>query len=106
MFSRLTDLYTNSVKTVDQTINHATASLNQAILRAVSEIFPRAAQNYYRPYWTEELHEREDEVSRTRETVQDNPTAENNFAHKPPSAKYRKAYIQVSRTRIGSSREP
>ena len=77
MFSRLTDLYTKSVKTTDQNINHATVSLNQAILRAASETIPRGAQKKYRPYWTEELQKLEDEVSRTRETVEDNPTTEN-----------------------------
>ena len=37
-------------------------------------------------------------MSRTREKVENNPTPQNNIAHKACTAKYRKAYIQAART--------
>ena len=40
----------------------------------------------------------EDEMARTREKVENNPTPQNNIAHKACNAKYRKAYIQAART--------
>ena len=37
-------------------------------------------------------------MARTREKVENNPTPQNNIAHKACTAKYRKAYIQAART--------
>ena len=95
MFSCLTNEYCNTVKADHFNINKATDSFNQSILRAASETIPRGARKNYRPYWTEEL---EDEVARTREKVENNPTPQNNIAHKACNAKYRKAYVQAART--------
>ena len=49
-------------------------------------------------YWTGEIQELEDEMARTRQKVENNPTLLNNTAHKPCTAKYRKACIQAART--------
>ena len=98
MFSRLTNEYCKTVKADHFNINKATDSLNQSVLRAASETIPRGARKNYRPYWTEELQGLEDEVARTREKVENNPTPHNNIAHKACTAKYRKAYIQAART--------
>ena len=92
MFSRLTNEYCKTVKAGHFNINKATDSFNQSILRAASETIP------YRPYWTEELQGLEDEVARTREKVENNPTPQNNIAHNACTAKYRKAYIQAAKT--------
>ena len=99
MFSRLSDEYCKGTKVDDFNVNRATKSFNQAVLKAASETIPRGARKNYRPYWTEELQELEDEVARTREEVENNPTLENNIALKAYIAKYRKAYIQAVRTR-------
>ena len=95
MFSRLTNEYCKTVKADHFNINKATDSFSQSILSAASETIPRGAQMNYRPYWTEELQGLEDEVARTREKVENNPTPQNNIAHKACTAKYRKAYIQA-----------
>ena len=98
MFSRLTNECCKTIKADHFNINKATDSFNQSILRAASETIPRGARKNYRPYWTEELQGLEDEVARTREKVENNPTPQNNIAHKAYTAKYRKAYIQAART--------
>ena len=98
MFSRLTNEYCKTVKADHFNINKATDSFNQSILRAASETIPRGAWKNYRPYWTGELQGLENEVARTREKVENNPTPQNNISHKACTAKYRKAYIQAART--------
>ena len=98
MFSSLSNEYCKSIKVDDININRATASFNQAILQTASETIPRGARKNYRPYWTEELQELEDEVTRTREEVEQNPSPESNIRLKACTAKYRKTYIQAART--------
>ena len=104
MFSRLTNEHCKTVKADHFSINKATDSFNQSILRAASETIPRGVRKNYRPYWTEELQGLEDEVARIREKVENNPTPQNNIAHKVCTAKYRKAYIQAARTSWGEKK--
>ncbi|XP_070209766.1 uncharacterized protein [Littorina saxatilis] len=98
IFASLTDLYTRGLKTDDLNINRVTRNFNQAILKAASETIPRGARKNYRPYWTEELQELEDEVSSIREEVEENPSVDNNITLKAATAKYRRAYLQAARS--------
>lgn len=98
MFANLTDFYTRGLKTDDLNINRVTRNFNQAILKAASETIPRGARKNYRPYWTEELQELEDEVSSSRQETEENPTVENNINLKATTAKYRRAYLQAARS--------
>ena len=97
MFKRLSNEYTKGIRVDDYNVNRATTSFNRGVLRAASETIPRGARKNYRPYWTEELQELEDEVSRTREEVEKDPTPQNNIALKACTAKYRKVYSQAAR---------
>ena len=98
MFSRLTIEYWKTVKADHFNINKATDGFNQSILRAASETIPRDARKNYRPYWTEELQGLEDEVTWTREKVENNPTPQYNIVHKAHTDKIYKANIQAART--------
>ena len=101
MFSHLINKYYKTVKANHFSINRATDSYTQSILRAASETILHGARKNYRPYWTEELQgleDEEDEVARTREKVENDATPQNNIAHKSCTAKYQKAYIQAART--------
>ena len=96
IFSRLTYEYCKTVKADHFNINKATESFKQSILRDPATI-PRGARKNCRPYWTEERQELEDEVARTREKVENNPTLQNKTDHRACTAKYRKAYMQAAR---------
>ena len=96
-FVELTDCQTEGVNTNGWNVNKMTAHFNQSILDAAKSTIPRGARKNYKPYWSEELQDLEDEVSRTREEVENNPTVENNVSHKASSAKYKKTYIQAAR---------
>ena len=99
MFSHLTNEYCQTVKADHFNINKATDSLNQSVLRAASETIPCGPRKNYRPYWTEELKELENEVARTREKAENNQTLQNNIAHKACTVKYRKAHIHERKNR-------
>ena len=98
MFGTLSDLYTKQVKTSDQNINRSITTFNQAILKAASETIPRGARKNYRPYWTGELQDLEEEVANNRQQVEETPSIENNIAYKASCAMYRKVYTEAART--------
>lgn len=95
-FSERADILTETLQTTDN-INKVAASFNQSILQAAKETIPRGARKNYKPYWTEELQKLQDELSTTRDEVENDPTVENNIALKACSAKYKKTYIQAAR---------
>ena len=66
VYSRLTDTYTKSVETEDQNINRLADCFSRAILKAAIATIPRGARKNYRPYWTEELQELEEQVDEVR----------------------------------------
>jgi len=98
LFSQLSDEYTRQVKADDYNINRAARTFTSALLKAASETIPRGARKNYRPYWSEELQELEDEVTRAREKVEANPTIDNNITFKASSAKYKRTFIEAART--------
>ena len=97
-FSSLTDKYTQPITANNSNINRPSSAFDKAVLKAATETIPRGARRNYKPYWTEELQQLEDKVTRAREEVENNPTVENNIAFKASSAKCRKEYIQAART--------
>ena len=73
-FSQLTDKYTQAIVSTNNNINRPAASFDSAILKAAAEAIPRGARKNYKPYWTEKLQAYEDDVTKTREEVEKNPT--------------------------------
>lgn len=66
-----------------------TKSYTSAILKAATESIPRGARKEYKPYWTEELQEVEDNLIKARKWVEGVPTTENNMLLKEAAAKYK-----------------
>ena len=98
MYSHITNEYCKPVKVDHFNINKATDSVSQSILRAASETIPSGARKNHRSYWTEALQRLGNEVARAREKVENDPTPQNNIAHKASNAKYRKTDVQAART--------
>ena len=96
-FTSLADEYCKSTKVDDYNINRAREKYTQAVLQAATESIPRGARKNYKPYWTEELQDLEDQVSKARTNVENNPTVENNITFKACTARYKKTYIQAAR---------
>ena len=96
-FKRLTDKFSKSIKPADQNINRATTNFQKALLQAATESIPRGARKNYKPYWTEELQDLEDQVNSARQTVEETPNIENNIRLKALTAKYTSSYKQGAR---------
>ncbi|KAK3740855.1 hypothetical protein RRG08_011317 [Elysia crispata] len=97
-FATLSDKLCKSVKCDDSNVNRACKNFNKAILEAANRSIPRGARRNYRPYWTEELQELENEVTNCREQVECSPTLNNNIALKASTARYKKAFNKAART--------
>ena len=97
LFSTLTDSYVNKIRNKQQNPNQKVKALNKAILKAAAESIPRGCRKNYKPYWTEEYQEQEDNVTEARERVEEDPTVENNIALKAATAKLRQIYTQEAR---------
>ena len=97
-FATLSDKLCKSVKCDDSNVNRACKNFNKAILEAANGSIPRGARRNYRPYWTEELQELENEFNNCREQVEYSPTLNNNIALKASTARYRKAFNKAART--------
>ncbi|RUS68413.1 hypothetical protein EGW08_023825, partial [Elysia chlorotica] len=75
----------------------STGQRTEDLSPAASETIPRGARKNYRPYWTEELQGLEDEMSTTRQEVEDNPSPKTNDAYKAACDTYKTAYTQAAR---------
>ena len=97
-FVTLSDKLCKSVKCDDSNVNRACKNFNKVILEAANRSIPRDARRNYRPYWTEEVQELENEVTNCREQVECSPTLNNNIALKASTARHRKAFNKAART--------
>ena len=97
-FQRLTDELCRKLKTNHRNINHQVKRFNDCIIKAAEQSIPRGARKNYRPYWTKELQELEDDVEMARTEAELHPTVQNNIALKASAAKCKKTYIQAART--------
>jgi ribonuclease HI len=96
-FSTLVDQYSETICSKHHHLNQKVKDFNKIILKAAKETIPRGARKDYRPYWTEELQQLEDEVSEAREAVENDPTVENNISLKAATAKHRKVLNEEAR---------
>ena len=96
-FSALVDQYSERICNKQHHLNQRVKDVNQVILKAATETIPRGARKNYRPYWTEELQQLEEEVTEAREAVVNDTTEENNITLKAAIAQHRKTFIQEAR---------
>ena len=96
-FTELTNNYCKEVKHDHFNINKAVKQFDQAVLKAAKESIPRGARKNFKPYWTKELQELEDELTEARNQVENEPTIDNNIKLKATEAKYRKTHIESAR---------
>ena len=97
LFQELTDSYTKSINTRFKDSNKMTKSFTSAVLKAATESIPRGARKDYKPYWTEELQEIEDNLIEARKRVEEIPTTENNILLKEAAAKYKLTSSKAAR---------
>ena len=96
-FSVLVDQYSSTIRNKQKHVNGKIKALNQAILKAATETIPRGARKDYKPYWTEELQQMEDNLEEARKKAEEEPTQENSIALKAINAKHRQTLTQEMR---------
>ena len=96
-FSVLTDEAALKINNKQDHINKKIKSFNESILGAAKAAIPRGARKNYRPYWTEELQNLEDELSNAREKAENDPGIENNIALREATVNYRTKQTEETR---------
>ena len=97
-FSSLSNNYTSNINSKTKQIDKSASAFVKAILKAAQESIPRGARKDYLPYWTEEIQKLNDEVTRARELVEENPTIENNISLKAKTARLKKETLSAMRS--------
>ncbi|GFS03926.1 hypothetical protein ElyMa_002900200 [Elysia marginata] len=96
-FTTLTDELAVSINACSKNTNLAAKAITEAIIKSAKKAIPRGARKNYRPYWTEELEELENEVNVARKEVEEHPSVVNNVNLKQKTAKFRKETIRTQR---------
>ena len=78
-------------------INNVVKEFNSHILKAAQETIPRGCRRNYKPYWSPELQQLEDDLSQAREEAETNPSPETNLKLQQAKAKFLKGKIQEKR---------
>ena len=89
LYETLTDTYTRPINIRLKDTNKMVDDFTTAILNAAKQSIPRGARHNYKPYWTKELQQWEDEVTQAREQAESQPSIENNIALKEATARYK-----------------
>ena len=89
MYEALTDTYTRPINIRRKDTNKMVGEFTAAMLNAAKESIPRGARRNYKPYWTEEHQQWEDEVTEARAQAEAEPSTDNNIALKEATAKYK-----------------
>lgn len=86
-------------------IGETAEAFNKAILRAALEVIPRRARKDYKPFWTKELQDLEEQITAAQVNAEDKQSSEANIAYKAISAQYRKIlYASVRDPKTGQRR--
>lgn len=96
-FSQLTDEAALKINNKQDHINKKIRDFNQALLNAAKSTIPRGARRNYKPYWTEELQQLEDDLSKARDDAENNPGIESNIALKEATVQHRKVHMEEAR---------
>ena len=86
-FSLLTNQYTTGINCKTIKTDKSAKALTIAVLRAAKQSIPRGARKDYTPNWSEELQNLNEEVSKARSKVEEDPTDNNNINLKKAAAK-------------------
>ena len=86
-FSFLTNQYTAGINCKTIKTDKSAKAFTTAILRADKQSIPRGARKDYTPNWSEELQNLNEEVSKARLKVEEDPTDDNNINLKKAVAK-------------------
>ena len=88
LFHIRTNELTNDIVMENRNINNVVKEFNAGIIKAAKETIPRGVRKDYIPYWTEELQNTHDALTRAREEAEKTPSQENNIRLQQSKAKH------------------
>ncbi|CAG2245306.1 unnamed protein product [Mytilus edulis] len=88
---------TKDIVTEGKNINNVVKIFNTSIVRAAKESIPRGVRKDYKPYWSNEIQETHDALTRAREEAESNPSQENNIKLQQSKAKHLKTKLECQR---------
>ena len=86
-FSFLTNQYTAGINCKTIKTDRSAKAFTTGILRAAKQSIPQRARKDYTPNWSEELQNLNEEVSKARSKVEEDPTDDNNINLRKTAAK-------------------
>ena len=78
-------------------INTVTKQFNAAIIKAAKEAIPRGVTKDYTPYWSNELQQSHDTLTKAREDAEREPSNENNINLQQCKAKHLRTKLECKR---------
>ncbi|KAK7101835.1 hypothetical protein V1264_020159 [Littorina saxatilis] len=97
LFRHRTSELTKDIRVEGRDINMVAKDFNMSILRAARESIPRGARRDYKPYWSNELQELDDDLADARREAEVNPSQNNNIRLQEAKAKFLKKKLQARR---------
>ena len=97
LFRHRTNILTRDLQVSGRDINNTVRELNACILQAAHEAIPRGVRKEYKPYWTNQLQQLQDEMTEARNKAEATPTDENHIQLQQTKASFLKAKVLARR---------
>ena len=78
-------------------VDKVAKKITELTLKAAKRAIPRGSRKNYRPFWTEELEDLENEVNKARKDAEENPSIDSNIKLKETTARLRRETISTQR---------
>ena len=78
-------------------VDKVAKKITELTLKAAKRAILRRSRKNYRPFWTEELEDLENEVNKARKDVEENPSIDSNIKLKETTARLRRETISTQR---------
>lgn len=97
LFSHCTNVLARDLQVQGRDINHVVRELNSFVLQAAHECIPRGTHKDYKPFWSNQMQELQDEMTEARQKIENHPSDENDTQLEQTKAKFLKAKLQARR---------
>ena len=88
---------TKGIRVQGRNENHVIKEWNKCILQAAQETIPRGARRDYKPFWSNELKELEENMNEAREKAEKEPSQANTIQLQHAKAKFLKTKLEAKR---------
>ena len=90
LFRSLTNEMSLGLNARSHKVDKVAKKIIKLTIKAAKMAIPRGSRKNYRPFWTEELEDLENEVNKARKDVEENPSIDSNIKLKETTARFRR----------------